>query len=69
MKESGNMSNFTRFRKTAVAAAAICVISIGGVSAYAATQHYSLLSLFQDENDEVKNTASELLEKDIEQNG
>ena len=67
MKESGNMSNFTRFRKTAVAAAAICVISIGGVSAYAATQHYSLLSLFQDENDEVKNTASELLEKDIEQ--
>ena len=33
MKESGNMSNFIRFRKTAVAAAAICVISIGGVSA------------------------------------
>ena len=67
MKESGNMSNFTRFRKTAVAVAAISLISIGGVSAYAATQHFSLLSLFQDENDEVKNTASELLEKDTEQ--
>lgn len=67
MKESGNMSKYTRFRKTAVAVAAISLISIGGVSAYAATQHFSLLSLFQDENDEVKNTASELLEKDIEQ--
>ena len=61
------MSKYTRFRKTAVAVAAISLISIGGVSAYAATQHFSLLSLFQDENDEVKNTASELLEKDIEQ--
>ena len=67
MKESGNMSKYTRFRKTAVAVAAISLISIGGVSAYAATQHFSLLSLFQDENDGVKNTASELLEKDIEQ--
>ena len=40
------------------------LIFIGGASAYAATQHYSLLSLFRDENDEVKNKASKFLEKD-----
>lgn len=54
-------------RKAAVAAALVCVIAMGGVTAYAATQNFSLLSLFAGESKEVKKNAADLLDTKVEQ--
>lgn len=54
-------------RKTAVAAAIGILVAAGGVSAYAASQNLSLLSLFQGESKEVQKSAEKLLDKKVEQ--
>lgn len=55
------------YKKTAVAAALCGIILIGGVSAYAASGHLSLLSLFANESSDVKNSAVHLLQTEISQ--
>lgn len=54
-------------RKAATAAAIACVVAMGGVTAYAATQNFSLLSLFASESKEVKKNAANLLDTKVEQ--
>lgn len=55
------------FKKKAVAAALCGIILAGGVSAYAATGHGSLLSLFKNESSEVKERAAQLLDTEVVQ--
>lgn len=54
-------------RKAAVAAAIGILVTAGGVSAYAASQNVSLLSLFQGESKEVRKSAEELLDTEVKQ--
>lgn len=54
-------------RKTAVAAAIGILVVAGGVSAYAASQDYSLLSIFKGESKEVKKSAEKLLDTNVKQ--
>ena len=54
-------------RKTVVAAAIGILVAAGGVSAYAASQNFSLLSLFDGESREVKQSAEKLLDTKVEQ--
>lgn len=54
-------------RKTAAAAAIGILVAAGSVSVYAATQHHSLLSLFKEEDEDVRDRAAELLETNIDQ--
>lgn len=56
-----------KLRKLATAAALAGVVALGGVTAYAATQNFSLLSLFANENGDVKKNAAELLDTKVEQ--
>ena len=52
-------------RKIAAAAAIGILVAAGGVSAYAASQNISLLSLFGGESSEVKQEAERLLDTDV----
>ena len=54
-------------RKTAAAAACCCIVLAGGVSAYAAAEHFSLLSMFKQESTEVQENASKLLDTTVVQ--
>lgn len=54
-------------RKTAVAAVIGILVAAGGVSVYAATQHHSLLSMFKEQDKEVRDRAAELLETNVDQ--
>lgn len=54
-------------KKTAAAAACCCIVLAGGVSAYAAAEHFSLLSMFQQESTEVQENASKLLDTTVAQ--
>lgn len=54
-------------RKIAAAAAIGILVAAGGVSAYAASQNISLLSLFGGESSEVKQEAERLLDTDVKQ--
>ena len=67
MKESGTMNKSGYLKKTVVAAAVACAVFFGGMSAYAAVHHTTLLSLFQGESSEIQNTAGKLIETDISQ--
>ena len=55
------------FKKAAVAAAIGILVTAGGVSTYAASQDFSLLSLFQGESKEVRESAEKLLDTKVEQ--
>lgn len=66
MEESSNYMKH-HFRKTVMAAVIACVAVVGSVSAYAATQNFSLLSLFTAESADVKKNAENLLETEIKQ--
>lgn len=55
------------FKKKAVAAALCGIVLAGGVSAYAATGHGSLLSLFKNESSEVKDHAAQLIDTEVVQ--
>lgn len=55
------------FKKTAAAAACCCIVLAGSVSAYAAAQHFSLLSMFTGESTEVRENAAKLLDTAVEQ--
>lgn len=54
-------------RKVAVAAAIGILVTAGGVSAFAASQNVSLLSIFQGESKEVQKSAEKLLDTKVEQ--
>lgn len=54
-------------RKIAAAAAIGILVAAGGISAYAASQNISLLSLFAGESSEVKQEAERLLDTEVEQ--
>lgn len=63
----GNMRKWN-LKKSAAAAAIGILVMAGGVSAYAATQNFSLLSLFSGESREVKDEAARLLDQNVTQN-
>lgn len=65
-RRSDNMRKWN-VKKVVVAAAISCVVVVGSISAYAATQNFSVLSLFDKESKEVKKNASQLLDKKVEQ--
>lgn len=54
-------------KKTAATAACCCIVLAGGVSAYAAAEHFSLLSMFKQESTEVQENASKLLDTTVAQ--
>lgn len=54
-------------KKAAVAAALCGIVLAGGVSAYAASGNFSLLSIFAGENSEVKNNAADLINTEVSQ--
>ena len=56
-----------RVRKAAVAAAVCGLIAIGGASVYAATSHFSLLSLFRGETEQTRHSAEQLFDDKVEQ--
>ena len=68
MKESGEMRKSWNYKKIIAAAALGCVVLAGGAGVtYAAINHTSLLSLFDEENSNVKDTAKKLLETNVKQ--
>lgn len=62
----GNMRKWN-MKKSAAAAAIGILVMAGGVTAYAATQNFSLLSLFSDDSREVKDEAARLLDRNVTQ--
>lgn len=56
-----------RVRKAVVAAAVCGLIVIGGASVYAAISHFSLLSLFSGETEQVQHNATKLLDDKVKQ--
>lgn len=68
-KIKGNQINMRKLniKKTATAAALVCLAVAGGASAYATTGHSSLMSLFVSDSSDVQSQAARLLEKDIVQ--
>lgn len=67
MKESGRMNKSGYFKKAVAVVALVCLVSVGGLSAYAAIYHTSLLSLFKGESREIQDTANRLLQTDVSQ--
>ncbi len=61
-----NMKKFN-VRKAAAAAVIAGVVAMGGITAYAATQNISLLSVFKGESREVKENATQLLDTNVKQ--
>lgn len=65
-RSKGNMRKWN-IKKSAAAAAVGILVMAGGVSVYAATQNFSLLSLFSSESRQVKHEAARLLEQNVTQ--
>lgn len=68
MKESGDMKKSWSYKRVVATTAVACAVMVGSVGVtYAAINHTSLLSIFQDEDSKVQNTAKNLIETDIKQ--
>lgn len=68
MEEQKDMKKFWNYKRTAVAAAAACLVVTQGVgAAYAAINHTSILSLFSGETKEIRNQAQNLRQTGIAQ--
>lgn len=62
----GNMRKWN-LKKSAAAAVIGILVMAGGVSVYAATQNFSLLSLFSSQSGEIKDEAARLLDQNVTQ--
>lgn len=68
MTESDEMKKAWSYKKIVATAALACVVLTGGAGVtYAAISHTSLLSIFEGENNKVKDTAKYLLETNVKQ--